>query len=85
MGIYVNPGNITFQKILNSDIYIDKTDLVSVTNTKINKLNCYIAKIPGRAETFRCFWKCMKKTRIPLVAVCRLPRNTEAWGISPTP
>lgn len=42
MGIYVNPGNITFQKILNSDIYIDKTDLVSVTNTKINKLNCYM-------------------------------------------
>ena len=28
MGIYVNPSNITFQKILNSDIYIDKTDFI---------------------------------------------------------
>ena len=42
MGIYVNPSNITFQKILNSDIYIDKTDLISATNAKINKMNCYM-------------------------------------------
>lgn len=42
MGIYVNPGNAAFPKILNSDIYIDKTDLVSVTNDKINKINCYM-------------------------------------------
>ncbi len=42
MGVYVNPGNVPFRKALNSDIYIDKTDLISVTNTKIDKRNCFM-------------------------------------------
>lgn len=42
MGTYVNPGNTAFQKALNSDIYIDKTDLITYTNSKINKTNCFI-------------------------------------------
>ena len=28
MGIYLNPENIDFQKSLNSEIYIDKTEYV---------------------------------------------------------
>ena len=42
MGVYVNPGNVAFRKALNSDIYIDKTDLISVTNARIDKLNCFM-------------------------------------------
>ena len=42
MGIYVNPGNTAFQKALNSDIYIDKTDLIAITNDKIGKTDCFM-------------------------------------------
>lgn len=36
MGIYLNPGNIDFQKSLNSEIYVDKTELIKYTNKVIN-------------------------------------------------
>ena len=42
MGIYLNPGNTAFQKALNSDIYIDKTDLIAITNDKIGKTDCFM-------------------------------------------
>lgn len=42
MNIYVNPGNTAFQKALNSDIYIDKSGLITVVNNRINKTNCYM-------------------------------------------
>ena len=42
MGIYVNPGNTAFRKALNSDIYVDKTELISVTNARIDKSNCFM-------------------------------------------
>lgn len=42
MGIYVNPNNISFQTALNSEFYIDKTDLVAVTNSKLNTVNCFL-------------------------------------------
>ena len=42
MGVYVNPGNTAFQKALNSDIYIDKTNLISYTNSRIDKTDCFV-------------------------------------------
>ncbi|MCI8727138.1 MAG: AAA family ATPase [Hungatella sp.] len=42
MGIYVNPGNTAFQKALNGDIYIDKTELIAYTNRRIDKTDCFI-------------------------------------------
>ena len=42
MGVYVNPGNAAFQKALNSDIYIDKTGLISYTNSRIGKTECFV-------------------------------------------
>ncbi len=42
MGIYVNPGNTAFRKALNGDIYIDKTDLIEYTNSRIDKANCFV-------------------------------------------
>ena len=32
MGTYINPNNSAFQVALNSEIYIDKTELLSYTN-----------------------------------------------------
>lgn len=42
MGIYVNPGNTAFRRALNSEIYVDKTDLISITNNKTDTVNCYM-------------------------------------------
>ena len=42
MGVYLNPGNVDFQKSLNSEIYIDKTELIAYTNKKLNTEQGYI-------------------------------------------
>ncbi len=42
MGIYLNPSNIGFTKILSADIYVDKTMLISELNKFIDKGNQYI-------------------------------------------
>ena len=42
MGIYFNPENVDFQKSLNSEIYIDKTELIAYTNKKLNTEQGYI-------------------------------------------
>lgn len=42
MGIYLNPGNEGFCKIVNSEIYIDKTGLLNYTNKVINTMQAYL-------------------------------------------
>lgn len=42
MGVYVNPGNMSFQKAINNDIYVDKTKLIAYTNSRIDKANCFV-------------------------------------------
>lgn len=42
MGIYLNPGNREFQRALNEDIYIDKTDLIAYTNDRLGKFSRYL-------------------------------------------
>ena len=42
MGNYLNPGNEEFLRIINSEIYIDKTGLLKYTNRVINTLQSYI-------------------------------------------
>lgn len=42
MGIYLNPDNTDFQEALNSEIYVDKTELIRHTNSKIRTTNKYI-------------------------------------------
>ena len=42
MGVYFNPDNSSFQKIVNSDIYIDKTGLIAYTNSVINTMQGYV-------------------------------------------
>ncbi len=36
MGIYINPGNQNFQRAVNSEIYVDKTELIAYTNKCLN-------------------------------------------------
>lgn len=42
MGIYYNPGNDGFKRVLNSKIYIDKTGLLEYTNSVLDSEQSYI-------------------------------------------
>lgn len=42
MGRFLNPDNSSFQKVLNSKIYVDKTDLIEYTNDVIDTLQGFI-------------------------------------------
>ena len=42
MGIYLNPENYKFQETINSEIYVDKTELIAYTNRKIHTEQKYI-------------------------------------------
>jgi hypothetical protein len=42
MGIYLNPGKAGFQMVLNSEIYIDKSEMISYLNSVINTSQRYI-------------------------------------------
>ena len=42
MGMFVNPDNSAFQVALNSEIYVDKTELIKYTNRVLNTLQGYI-------------------------------------------
>lgn len=43
MGVYLNPGNEKFAQCINSEIYIDKTGLISYCSKVINSLQKYIS------------------------------------------
>ena len=43
MGIYLNPDNTDFKKSLNSEIYVDKTELIKHTNRVINTEQQFIS------------------------------------------
>lgn len=42
MGIYLNPGNKSFEKTIRSEIYVDKTELIAFTNKRLNTREQYI-------------------------------------------
>ena len=43
MGIYLNPGYEKFKKALNSEIYVDKTEMIGYLNTVLKTEQCYIS------------------------------------------
>lgn len=42
MAVFLNQGNIAFANVLNSEIYVDKTDMLSLLNAKVNTEQKYI-------------------------------------------
>ena len=42
MGIYLNPDNTDFQESLNSEIYVDKSELINLTNSVIRTQQKYV-------------------------------------------
>ena len=43
MGTYLNPGKAAFQIACNSEIYIDKTEMISYLNSVINTSQRYVS------------------------------------------
>ena len=43
MGIYLNPGFNIFQKALNSEVFVDKTEMIAYLNTLVNTEQCYVS------------------------------------------
>ena len=43
MGIYLNPGNRVFQTMLNSEFYVDKTELIGFMNARLGKEGRFVA------------------------------------------
>ena len=49
MGTYLNPDNSKFQESINSDIYVDKTGLITYTNSVIHtQQKCICVSRPRR-------------------------------------
>ena len=42
MGYYLNPGNDIFRRMVNSQIYVDKTGMLEYTNKVLNTIEEYI-------------------------------------------
>ena len=42
MGIYLNPSNGKFRKAVTSEIYVDKSDLITKLNERVGKENCNV-------------------------------------------
>ena len=42
MGIYLNPGNEAFKWAINSEIYVDKTEMIQYTNAAINTMQRFV-------------------------------------------
>jgi hypothetical protein len=42
MGSYLNPGNAKFIQSVNSEIYVDKTELIKYTNRVCNTMQRYV-------------------------------------------
>ena len=49
MGVYLNPGNDRFKRACNSEIYVDKTELIAKTNRVLDtEQNCICISRPRR-------------------------------------
>ena len=43
MGIYLNPGSNKFQETINSDIYVDKTEVIEYLNSIVRTEQKYVS------------------------------------------
>ena len=72
MGIYLNPGAAGFKMSLNSEIFVDKSELLDVTN--VSAKYCYAAHESRLHQNDRC-----KRFALCLVLTVRF-RSLAPWG-----
>lgn len=66
MGSFLNPGTIEFEEALNSEIYIDKSGLIEVTNAVLRTQQKFMCI--SRSPPFENLWP----------QICSLPTMIEA-------
>ena len=54
MGVYLNPGNDKFYKAINSEIYVDKTELIQYTNRVFNTMQQNVCVSRPRRFVYDC-------------------------------
>lgn len=52
MATYLNPGEVKFQKAVDSEIYVDKKGMIAYLNSVVNTEQCYVS-----VSRPRCFGK----------------------------
>ena len=72
MGIYLDPGNTDFQMAVNSEIYVDKSKMITLTNKIINSENRFVCVPGGLANQWLLI--CLLLT----IAVAVIPENYSA-------
>ena len=43
MGVYLNPGKRSFEEAINSEIFVDKTEMILFLNTLVNTNQKYVS------------------------------------------
>ncbi len=85
MGIYLNPGCASFQMALDSEIYVDKTEMLRYVNSVVNTSQKYLAVSRPRrfgksyAANMLCAYYGSEESR-ELFEKCRLAK-TEGWDV----
>lgn len=78
MGRFLNPDNNAFQAALNSEIYVDKTMLLSYTNKVLGTNDCFICNSRPRR-----FGKSITTSMLaPITARAAIPRQCSKRGLS---
>ena len=83
MGIYLNPGYGAFEIAFNSNIYVDKTEMIQFTNSVVSTSQRYIAVSRPRrfgksyAVTMLCAYYGAKESR-EIFEKCKVSRH-EGW------
>ena len=61
MGIYLNRGNELFLQAVNSEIYVDKSELISYTNRILRTQQKYVCisrpRRFGKSMAVDCLWR----------------------------
>ena len=85
MGIYVNPGSDKFEEAIRSEIYVDKSGMISYLNTLIDTRQKYVSVSRPRrfgktmaTDMISAFYDCSIDTRqyFELLAVGKTPSRT---------
>ena len=57
MGVYLNPGNEPFTASVNSELYVDKTELIKYTNSRIGWVGLSVPGGQKQRETSKRIYK----------------------------
>ena len=85
MGMYLNPGSDLFEEALNSEIYVDKTEMVNYVNSVVCTKQKYMCVSRPRrfgktmaTEMLGAYYDRTADSRA-LFEKCKLSKSSESW------